>query len=183
MDNEHNYQQQEHGSGYHQSSQGNDPGFIPGRKVRNPNLPYKSPALATWLSLFPGLGQTYVGYYQLGFMYVLIMALCITILSLGILGPFVGPLLAFFWIFNLIDANRRATYYNRSLDGSALSDVPPDFDMPSLKGNKPLGAILIVLGVMIFLDLNYGISMAWVENWWPLILVGFGGWLIFKGRK
>ena len=168
-------EQQHHPSG--------EPGYIAGRKVRNPNLPYKSPAMATWLSLFPGLGQTYVGYYQQGFMYVLIMALCITVLSLGIMAPFIGPLLAFFWIFNLIDAHRRALNFNRSLDGMSTSDSPPEFDMPSFKGSLPMGIILMAVGVLIILDLNYGISMQWLENWWPLALIGFGGWLVFKGRQ
>ncbi len=182
MNNETNNQQQDNGSGQ-QYNQSGESVYVPGRKVRNPNLPYKSAALATWLSLFPGLGQTYVGYYQLGFMYVLIMAMCITVLSLGILGPFVGPLLAFFWIFNLIDANRRANHYNRALEGMNDSNTPPDFEMPNFRGSRPFGLILMVLGILIFLDLNFGISMEWIENWWPMGLVGFGGWLIFKGRQ
>ncbi len=154
-----------------------------GRRVRNPNLPYKSSALATWLSLFPGLGQAYVGYYQLGFVYVMIMALTILTLSHNVLAPLFGPLLAFFWIFNLIDANRRATNYNRVLDGMESSDTPPDFDMPTLKGNLPVGIILVIAGILILLDLNFDVSLAWIENWWPLGLVGLGGWLVFKGRQ
>ncbi len=152
-------------------------------KRRNPNLPYKSPGLASFFSCFPGMGQAYVGYYQQGFLYVLIMAMCITALSLGILPQFIGPMLAFFWIFNLIDANRRAQHFNRALDGMQETDVPPDFEMPSLKGSMPMGLLLIAFGILIILDLNYGISLEWMENWWPLGLVGFGGWLIFKSRQ
>ncbi len=182
MSNGQNYQNPGNGS-EQQYNQAGDPVYAAGRKVPNPNLPYKSPALATWLSLFPGLGQTYIGYYQLGFMYVVIMAMCITVLSLGIMAPFIGPMLAFFWIFNLIDANRRANNYNRALEGADQSDVPPDFEMPNLKGSLPIGILLMVLGSLIILDLNYGVSMEWIEDWWPLTLVGFGGWLVFKGRK
>lgn len=154
-----------------------------GRTVRNPNLPYKSVALATCLSLFPGMGQAYIGYYQLGFTYVLIMALTILTLSHNVLAPLFGPLLAFFWIFNLIDANRRAHNFNRVLDGLESGDTPPDFDMPSLKGNVPMGIILVIAGILIFLDLNFDVSLAWIENWWPVGLVGLGGWLLFKGRS
>lgn len=154
-----------------------------GRRVRNPNLPYKSAVLATLLSLFPGLGQAYVGYYQLGFTYVMVMALTILTLSHNVMAPFFGPMLAFFWIFNLIDANRRAQNYNRALDGMESGDTPPDFDMPSLKGNTPVGALLVVAGVLILLDLNFDISLAWVESWWPVGLIGLGGWLVFKGRN
>lgn len=157
--------------------------FAAGRKVRNPNLPYKSPVLATLLSLFPGLGQAYVGYYQLGFTYVMVMAITILILSHSILAPFFGPMLAFFWIFNLIDANRRANNYNRVLDGLQGGDTPPDFEMPQLKGNRPVGMLLVIAGVLIIMDLNFNISLEWIENWWPLGLVGLGGWLVFKGRQ
>ncbi len=154
-----------------------------GRTVRNPNLPYKSAALATWLSLFPGMGQAYVGYYQLGFTYVMIMALTILTLSHNVLAPFFGPMLAFFWIFNLIDANRRAHNYNRALDGLDKSETPPDFDMPSLKGNLPVGIILVIAGILILLDLNFDVSLEWIESWWPVGLIGLGGWLVFKGRQ
>lgn len=153
------------------------------RKARHPNRPYKSPGIATWLSLFPGLGQIYVGYYQLGFSFVLVMAVTITILNLGLLGSFFGPLLAFFWVFNLIDANRRAQGYNRALDGLQEDGLPPEAALPGLKGNRPLGFFLVIAGVLIFLDLNFGISLQWLENWWPLALIGFGGWLIIKSRQ
>ncbi len=176
-----NNQNSNYDSGQHRDDVGRN--NAAGRSVRNPNLPYKSPALATWLSLFPGLGQSYVGYYQLGFTYVMIMALTILTLSHGILEPLFGPLLAFFWIFNLIDANRRAHNFNRVLDGMNSSDTPPDFDMPSLKGNVPVGVLLVIAGVLILLDLNFDVSLAWIENWWPLGLIGFGGWLVFKGRR
>jgi len=154
-----------------------------GRTVRNPNLPYKSPALATWLSLFPGMGQAYVGYYQLGFTYVMIMALTILTLSHNVMAPFFGPMLAFFWIFNLIDANRRAHNVNRVLDGLESSTTPPDFDMPSMKGNRPVGFLLVIAGILILLDLNFDISLAWIESWWPVGLIGLGGWLVFKSRQ
>ena len=154
-----------------------------GHTVRNPNLPYKSSALATWLSLFPGLGQAYVGYYQLGFSYAMIMALTILTLSHNVLAPLFGPLLAFFWIFNLIDANRRANNFNRILEGLESTDTPPDFDLPSMKGNMPVGVILVIAGILILLDLNFDVSLDWIENWWPVGLIGLGGWLVFKGRR
>jgi hypothetical protein len=41
----------------------------------------KSPALASFLSLFPGLGQIYVGYYPHGFVNALVIACLITALA------------------------------------------------------------------------------------------------------
>ena len=147
---------------------------------------YKSPVLATVLSMMPGLGQVYVGYYQHGFMFVLIPAAIIALLASGSvrgLVPLFAMFLAFFWIFNMVDANRRAAHYNRVLDGMTEAEIPEDFQMPGARGSIPAGLILMLLGVLIILDLNFGVSMEWVENWWPLALVIFGGWLVFKARS
>lgn len=150
---------------------------------RDAARPYKSAALATWLSLFPGMGQVYLGYYQLGFTYVMIMAVTITVLNLGLMEPFFGPLLAFFWIFNLLDANRRAQNYNRALDGMSPDQIDSDFEMPAVKGSTPLGVLLVVAGVLILLDLQFGVSLEWLEDWWPVALIAGGAWLVLKDRR
>ncbi|MFH2053510.1 MAG: hypothetical protein ABIK96_13680 [bacterium] len=145
----------------------------------------KSPALATTLSLFPGLGQIYVGYYQQGFIHAAIVATTITILAggAGIFTPLLGVSLAFFWLFNLIDANRRALHFNRIADGFGGEDVPDDIALPGARGSVLGGTILAAMGLLIFLDLNFGISLEWLEDWWPLALVGMGVWMILKARR
>ncbi|MBU8871021.1 MAG: hypothetical protein KOO60_09195 [Gemmatimonadales bacterium] len=146
----------------------------------------KSAVLATVLSMMPGLGQIYVGYYQHGFVFVLIPASIIALLASGSvtgLAPLLGMFLAFFWIFNMIDANRRANHFNRAVEGLGSEDLPEDFQMPGTKGSIPAGMILMAMGLLIILDLNFGISMEWIENWWPLALVAFGGYLVFKARS
>ena len=156
------------------------------QKARRPARPYKSAVLATVLSSMPGLGQVYVGYYQHGFLFVLIAGATIALMaSSAVRGllPLMGIFIGFFWIFNMVDANRRAAHYNRALDGLADAEIPEDFQMPGAKGSIPAGLILILVGVLIILDLNFGVSMEWVENWLPLALVIFGGWLVFKSRS
>lgn len=145
----------------------------------------KSPALATVLSLMPGLGQVYVGYYQQGFIFVAVVALCITILNSGArsVEPLFGVFLAFFWIFNMIDANRRAMHYNRVAEGLGGEDIPEDFALPGMRGSMMGGVFLIVMGLLIFLDLKFGVSLEWLEEWWPMLLVVFGAWLILKARR
>jgi hypothetical protein len=147
---------------------------------------YKSPAVATMLSLMPGLGQAYVGYYQQGFTNILVVAATITLLSsdrIRGLEPFLGVFLAFFWIFNMIDAARRAHHYNRSAAGLGGESVPEDFKLPGTGGSLLGGAVLVVLGVLFLLDLNFDVSLAWIENWWPALLVIFGANLIYKARQ
>jgi hypothetical protein len=146
----------------------------------------KSAALATWFSLMPGMGQVYVGYYQKGFSYLATVAVVIAMLNLGLpdaMTAMLGIFLGFFWIFNMIDANRRANHFNRAMSGLDTDSLPEEFEMPSSVGSIPLGVILVVVGVLVILDLNFSVSLAWLEDWWPLSLVGFGGWLIMKGRQ
>ena len=52
----------------------------------------KSPVLAALMSLMPGLGQCYVGYYQVGFIIILVIVSVITILIQEIepIKPFFG---------------------------------------------------------------------------------------------
>nr|MEE4266420.1 hypothetical protein [Candidatus Krumholzibacteria bacterium] len=146
----------------------------------------KSPMLATLLSLFPGLGQVYTGYYHTGFMFALTVTGIIFILNTSagnFLAPFLGPFMAFFWIFNMIDANRRAQHYNRVLSGMAVEEIPEDFQTAGGKGSMPAGIALVVIGTLIVLDLNFGVSLSWLKDWWPLGLIGLGGWLILKARR
>ena len=157
----------------------------PPRAVRSGDPARKSPALATVLSLMPGLGQIYVGYYQQGFINMAVVATTITILSSGVRGaePLFGLFIAFFWLYNMIDANRRAHHYNRVLDGLGGENVPEEFQGPGARGSLPAGILLTVIGVLFLLDLNTDLSLDWIENWWPLFLIGGGVWMIVKARR
>ena len=166
---------------------GSAPNYGPGYQANaSADLNRKSPVLATLLSMMPGLGQTYVGYYQQGFINIFIAAGTISVLASGIMRgaePFFGVFLAFFWIYQMIDANRRAQHYNRVMAGLGGEKVPEGFEIPGTKGSILGGAVLIVVGVLFILDLNFDVSMEWIENWWPLVLVLAGANLVYKARK
>jgi len=142
----------------------------------------KSPLLACILSAMPGLGQVYVGYYQRGFLHAIIMATVIFILNSGMRGmePLLGPLLAFFWLYNIIDAGRRAAHYNRAAAGEGAFEMPKDFSMPGIQGSIFGGLLLIAVGAIFLSHTVWGISLAWVEDWWPLAPILFGVYLIGK---
>jgi len=148
---------------------------------RRRGFPYKSPVLATLLSLFPGLGQVYVGYYQRGFTHSVITAVTITALSngMGDLTPMFGVLLAFFWIYNIIDAGRRASLYNQAVDGVNSIEMPEDMKLGE-GGSMVGGVLLVAIGTILFLYTRFDVSMAWLEDWWPLGAVALGGYLIYK---
>jgi hypothetical protein len=145
----------------------------------------KKPFLASVLSLMPGLGQVYVGYYKRGFINAITVALLITFLTAQIepLIPLAAIFLAFFWLYNIVDAGRRASLYNQALAGGTALELPEDFKAPSLGGSLAGGAALIVIGLVLLSNTLFGASLEWLESWWPVALIGFGGYLVFKAMQ
>ena len=151
----------------------------------------KSPIIAGLLSLMPGAGQIYVGYYKVGFIHNVVFGTTIAFLAAGG-GPFPALLpamaifLSFFVIYNIVDASRRATLYNLALDGGEGIDLPNmdmDISLPSL-GSSIGGAVsLIVLGVVLLSNTLLGIPLDWLAAWWPVIPLGLGIHLLVKALR
>ncbi|MGE5359918.1 MAG: LiaI-LiaF-like domain-containing protein [Bacteroidales bacterium] len=142
----------------------------------------KSPALAFILSGMPGLGQVYVGYYQQGFAHVLVATTLILLLasrSIHALAPAFGFFLAFFWLYNMIDAFRRASFYNQALAGFANVQLPPDIGLPKGQGSLIGGIALIAVGGLVLANTAFGMSLDWLEQWWPASLVLLGAYLVY----
>ena len=141
----------------------------------------KSPALAAFLSVMPGLGQVYIGYYQQGFINILVVASMITLLTLRIrqLIPLIAIFMAFYWLYNIVDAGRRASYYNRALAGLGPETLPEDISIPGSKGSLLGGTLLVVFGLIFFLHTKFGMPLEWIEEWWPVALLAVGGYLIY----
>jgi len=142
----------------------------------------KSPALAAMLSLMPGLGQVYIGYYQQGFLNIVVVASLIAFLAshaARTLVPLAGLFLAFFWFYNIVDAARRASLYNQMLAGLGPTQLPEDVQSPGTRGSLLGGVALILFGALMFAYTKYDVSLDWVEEWWPIALVLAGGYLIY----
>lgn len=138
----------------------------------------KSPVLATILSAMPGLGQAYLGYYRQGFINILVVASLIAALNRGVgsAEPFCGLFLAFFWLFNLVDAARKATHYNQALAGAA----EPVENLPKQRKSDALiaGAAMILFGLLLLANTRFGVSLDWLGDWWPALLVLTGAYLV-----
>jgi len=144
----------------------------------------KSPALACILSAMPGLGQIYVGYYQRGFVHAFVVAGLISFLASSrdeTLTPLGGLLLAFFWLYNIIDAGRRAAMYNHVLAGGEVFDLPKDISIPGLHGSIVGGVATMAVGAVLLAHTAYGYSLDWLADWWPAGLLLFGVYLVVKG--
>jgi len=142
----------------------------------------KSPALACFLSLMPGLGQVYTGYYVRGFTYIITIAGIITLLASGDMDeftPFLALFMAFFWLHNCIDAGRLATFYNQMLAGGSDVDAfPPKMKMPGVGGSIFAGVGLILVGVVALTYTKYDMSLDWLHDWWPVLPILVGVYLV-----
>jgi hypothetical protein len=146
----------------------------------------KSVMLAILLSAMPGLGQVYVGHYDLGFRNILVVCGLIALLATGAvhrLEPVVGIFLAFYWLQNLVDAGRRASFYNQALAGVRPMDLPEDMKAPQRFGSLGGGILLIAVGLTLFANTMFDVPLEWLAQWWPLGLVGAGAWLVVADRR
>ncbi len=148
----------------------------------------KSPLLASFLSAMPGLGQVYVGYYQRGFAHLLTVAGTIAVLNTRSLHnnealvPAVAFFLVFFWLYNIIDAGRRASFYNYALAGGTDINLPQDLGAP-MSGSIAGGVVAIAVGALLLSHTLLDFSMDWLEEWWPMAIIGFGVFLVYRARQ
>jgi len=149
----------------------------------------KAPVLALVLSMMPGVGQIYVGFYQQGFTNALVFGSVIALLSSGMLHhaePLAGIFLAFFWLYNVVDAWRRAVFYNNALAGIGPASLPAEFEITAGRGSLAGGIALVVVGGVVLSNTLFGWSLDWVAKWWPVAFIAAGVWLIyptFAGKK
>lgn len=156
---------------------------VPGEPARaGERLPFqKNPALAGFLSLFPGMGNIYNGLYLRGLTFFLIVAGLIGTVNEG--GPEIfGFAIAFFWIFNVIDAYRQATLINYGYAQDLGIEDRPKHPKAS-QGGLAAGVILVLIGLVALLDRWFVIDLAWLFDLWPVALLLVGGWLIWGSLR
>ena len=157
---------------------------VPAAAVRVQGLQHRSPFIACVLSIMPGVGQIYVGYYKLGFIHNVVFASTIMILANNPpapLNPLLGIFLPFFFVYNIVDAGRRASYYNLALDGVEGIELPStNLSVPSFGGSFAGGLAMIGLGGILLANTLGGVSLDWIEEWWPAPLIALGVYLVWK---
>jgi len=137
----------------------------------------KSPGLAGFLSIFPGLGHLYLGLYQRAFGFAGAFCLLIFFNSHGHrTAVFSGPATAFVWFFAIIDAVRQAKAINRgTVAESGFAPAPLLRRSSEGTGSLTWGVILVGLGVLWILDRFVNIDWSFMEEWGgPLALILLG---------
>lgn len=153
-------------------------------KEKNETTPHpigrKNPLLAAFLSVFPGMGHIYNGLYLRGVTFFLLIAAAI---QLAENGPEVfGFVVAFLWIFNVLDAYRQATLinYGYATDLGILEE--PRRPRPG-QGTLLAGIALVLIGLVSLVDVYFRIDLEWLYDLWPVGLMLVGGWLIWSAVR
>jgi TM2 domain-containing membrane protein YozV len=162
-----------------------DPHYVrPRDYYRDPRL--KSHVVAGLLSLMPGLGQAYLGFTRLAFIHGLTAATFVALMSTNKLGdftPFVGILMFFFWLYNLVDAHRRALLVNDLILRAEQPELPDGLGQLSSGAQVGFGLAFLAFGSMSLLSTRFGISFAWLLKWWPAAFILLGLWLVLKAIR
>lgn len=146
----------------------------------------KSLFLTGLLSLMPGLGHIYLGYYQRGFIHFVVFGSTISLVSSGQvdgLAPLLYTFLPFFWFFNQIDALRRATLINLTLEGIENMPLPDEMQGPLLGGSTIAGTALLAGGVIALSNTLFNLPLEWLNDWWPMAPIALGAYLIYRARQ
>jgi hypothetical protein len=145
-----------------------------------------NPAVAGILAgFFPfGVGAVYTGQYAKGLAHLVVFALLVAGCSVSnseVLPPICGIGIAFFIVYQIIDAVRTA----RALQAGLPVPDPYGLGATFGAGSKidtskvPFGALVLILLGVLFLLNSLGLEMG-LDRFWPLILIAIGGWLFAR---
>ncbi|MCI0658605.1 MAG: DUF5668 domain-containing protein, partial [Acidobacteria bacterium] len=138
----------------------------------------RSPKVAGWLSIMPGLGLAYLGEY--------LKALTVALLFIGAIHvaehtEAAGFFVMLVWFGQLFYTIQEARRLNRE------SSLQPAAMAPAARADKdsPLwGGILIGIGVLFLLDqfemLHFGEIF---ERFWPVLIIVLGVQILLRGRR
>lgn len=141
-----------------------------------------NPGLAFFLGFIPGLGAVYNGEYNKALIQIVVFITLIVGLSSGAgagVAVALALTLAAFIVYMAIDAHRVARARLTPGLAGAPSSSPGALDAWSR--NLPVGPILLILlGVMFLLDQFGWLSMSRIFDFWPVILIALGVWMLRK---
>jgi len=145
-------------------------------KETNQKKAPKSPVLAGFLGLIPGVGAIYNGQILKGIIFIFIYAGLISMQEHSAIQPLAAFALTGFIIYLVIDAVQTANRINRlALAGGEVEEEKiEEFPKAMKAGSIFWGAVLMALG-FVFLLANFElISYGTVFDFWPVFIIVIG---------
>jgi len=139
----------------------------------------KSPALAAFLAIFPGMGAIYNGNIVKGITYMLIFAVLIVLTDNAHEADEVvfGLMIAGFFIYQIIDSYNEAGKINQNV----LAEANPSSNKEDL---SLFSAITVLVIGIVFQLANFDlITYRQVTRLWPLVLIIFGIKIVYDYFK
>ncbi len=138
----------------------------------------KNPVVASFLSLFPGLGQVYNGQPAKALVFFFGFALSIWATAEGDPMPF-ALLIPFVYLYNVVDAWRSASLINARAAGGALLEE-------DAAESPAWGGTLVTLGALLLANNLGWLRLASLQRYWPVLLIVAGIvmlWTSLERRK
>ncbi len=144
--------------------------------VKNPS---KSPALAGILAFFfpIGTGALYNGQIKKAIFFFLAFSGLVTLQTSGKGQPFLGLLLAGFYVYQIYDAAHTAKLINLGYFGKDIKkqeNAVDELPEPVRSGSIFWGIVLIVLGGLLLMANYQIIDYNLLFDFWPLIIIVIG---------
>jgi len=139
--------------------------------------PLKSPGLAGFLALIPGIGAIYNSQLFKGIIFIIIYGGIITMMGQGAPQPFTAFLFVAFCVYMITEAVQTAKSINRRIlaEGKEEAIETEEIFLEVKSGSILWGIILMLLGGIFLLAGNTElISYDDVFNLWPVAVVGIG---------
>jgi hypothetical protein len=162
-----------------------------------------SPGMAAVLGFIPGVGAMYNGQFMKGFFHV--MAFVCMIWMADHFGAIMIPVFFAYFFYLVFDAYKTAHAlelgqpvpdpfgFERmfgptphpmvSAAAPTNSTVPQTsaaLEPPPHRSSVPTGAVILIVLGLVFLLHTVGFFEFAIDRFWPLILIGFGGWLFAR---
>jgi TM2 domain-containing membrane protein YozV len=132
----------------------------------------KSPGLAAFLSLFPGLGQVYNGKIARAFVFFFAWVGSIYLTATGHEFPF-AFVIPFVYLFNIIDAWKGASAINNRFLGGKPEPEESGVESPVWGGSLVAIGLLVLFNNLGWLDLDR------LARWWPILLIAVGAYFVY----
>jgi len=163
-----------------------------------------SPGMAAVLGFIPGVGAMYNGQFMKGFVHV--MAFVCMIWMADHFGPIMVPVFFAYFFYLVFDAYKTAHAlelgqpvpdpfgFERMFGPTPLprvvatqptagTTVPPAAipnEPAHCRSSVPTGAVVLIVLGLIFLLHTVGLFEFGIDRFWPVILIGFGGWMFAR---